>query len=97
MRCGGCGRRSRVRDKRSGVGSVSRSRARCGRVRQKAIEAKTVGAVKAAACAEVMDHLDRVTRDPLVMSGQACIRGMRVTVGMIASGRTTEEMLELYP
>jgi uncharacterized protein (DUF433 family) len=43
----------------------------------------------------------RITRDPAVMSGKACIRGMRVTVGMIlgnlAGGVTIERLLELYP
>jgi hypothetical protein len=29
-----------------------------------------------------MDHLDRITQSPGVMGGKACIRGMRVTVGM---------------
>lgn len=30
-----------------------------------------------------MDQLDRITQNPEVMGGKACIRGMRVTVGMI--------------
>ena len=30
-----------------------------------------------------MDELDRITRNPEVMGGKACIRGMRVTVGMV--------------
>jgi uncharacterized protein (DUF433 family) len=45
--------------------------------------------------------LDRVTRDPAVMGGRACIRGTRVTVGMIvgqlASGVAVEELLADYP
>jgi uncharacterized protein (DUF433 family) len=44
---------------------------------------------------------DRITIDPAVMGGKPCIRGMRVTVGMIigmiAVGRTTSELLDLYP
>ena len=32
-----------------------------------------------------MTGFDRVTRDPAVMGGKACIRGMRVTVGMIVN------------
>ncbi len=36
--------------------------------------------------------------DPLVMSGKPCIRGLRVTVGMIVeelgAGRTKEELLQ---
>ena len=44
---------------------------------------------------------DRITVDPQVMGGQPCIRGMRVTVGMVvgmlAEGHTTAEILELYP
>jgi uncharacterized protein (DUF433 family) len=43
----------------------------------------------------------RITRDPLVMGGKACIRGLRVTVGMVvslvASGRTIEEIVSAYP
>ena len=27
----------------------------------------------------------RITRDPTVMGGRACVRGMRVTVGMIVA------------
>jgi uncharacterized protein (DUF433 family) len=44
---------------------------------------------------------DRITHDPAVMGGKACIRGMRVTAGMIigllASGYTREQVLEAYP
>jgi uncharacterized protein (DUF433 family) len=44
---------------------------------------------------------DRITIDPAVMGGKPCIRGMRVTVGMIvgmiASGCDTKELLRLYP
>lgn len=48
-----------------------------------------------------MDDLTRITFDPDVMGGKACIRGMRVTVGMIvgliASGHSTADILESYP
>lgn len=48
-----------------------------------------------------MESLKRITRDSKVMGGKPCIRGMRVTVGtvvgLVASGHTTEEILELYP
>lgn len=48
-----------------------------------------------------MDLLQRITRDPVVMGGQPCIRGMRVTVGtivgLLAAGRTQEQILEAYP
>jgi uncharacterized protein (DUF433 family) len=48
-----------------------------------------------------MTKFDRITFDPLIMGGRPCIRGMRVTagviVGMIAAGRTIEEILRLYP
>lgn len=48
-----------------------------------------------------MTQLDRITRQPEVMGGKACIRGMRVTVGMIVgqigAGRTIEEVLADYP
>jgi uncharacterized protein (DUF433 family) len=45
--------------------------------------------------------LDRITRDPEVMAGKPCLRGMRVTVGtivgLVAAGRTREEILVAYP
>lgn len=48
-----------------------------------------------------MTHFDRITQDPAVMGGKACIRGMRVTVGMIVgqigAGHTIEEILADYP
>ena len=48
-----------------------------------------------------MMHLDRITRDPAVMGGKPCIRGMRVTVGMIVgqigSGHSVERLLADYP
>ena len=48
-----------------------------------------------------MTQLDRITQDGGVMGGKACIRGMRVTVGMIVgqigAGHTIEEVLADYP
>ena len=48
-----------------------------------------------------MKELTRITFDPGVMGGKPCIRGLRVTVGMIvglvATGHTKEDILELYP
>ena len=48
-----------------------------------------------------LDQLDRITRNPSVMGGKACIRGMRVTAGMIVgqigSGRSVDELLADYP
>jgi uncharacterized protein (DUF433 family) len=48
-----------------------------------------------------MKTLTRITFDPQVMGGKPCIRGMRVTVGMIvgmiASGQTKESLLRLFP
>lgn len=48
-----------------------------------------------------MDHLDRITQQPDVMGGKACIRGMRVTVGMvvgqIGAGQSIDEVLVDYP
>lgn len=45
--------------------------------------------------------LDRITFDPDVMGGRACIRGMRVTaamiVGLVAAGHQVPEILKLYP
>ena len=43
----------------------------------------------------------RITMNPEVMGGKPCIRGMRVTVGMIlgnlGAGVTIEELLADYP
>jgi uncharacterized protein (DUF433 family) len=48
-----------------------------------------------------MENLDRITQNPEVMGGKACIRGMRVTVGMIVgmigTGHSIEELLSDYP
>ena len=48
-----------------------------------------------------MAQLDRITQDPEVKGGKPCIRGMRVTVGMvvgmIASGHSVDDLLRLYP
>jgi uncharacterized protein (DUF433 family) len=48
-----------------------------------------------------METLERITRRPGVMGGKACIRGMRVTVGMIVNqigaGRSVNEVLADFP
>ena len=48
-----------------------------------------------------MEIMDRITVNPLVMGGKPCIRGMRVTagmvVGLVARGQTEEAILENYP
>lgn len=48
-----------------------------------------------------MDVLDRITQQPEVLGGKACIRGMRVTVGMIVgqigAGHSIDEVLTDYP
>lgn len=45
--------------------------------------------------------LDRITIDPLVMSGKPVIRNMRFSVAnmleLLASGMTNEEILKDYP
>ena len=49
----------------------------------------------------IASDFPRITRHPDVMRGKACIRGMRVTVGMIlgnlAAGESIETLLDLYP
>jgi uncharacterized protein (DUF433 family) len=44
---------------------------------------------------------DRITFDPNIMGGRACIRGMRVTVALIlnlvANGMSTNDILAAYP
>jgi len=48
-----------------------------------------------------MKEFDRITQNPAVMGGKPCIRGMRVTVGMIvgqiSAGHTIEDLLASYP
>jgi uncharacterized protein (DUF433 family) len=45
--------------------------------------------------------LDRITRNPEMMGGKPCVRGMRVTVGtivgLVASGHTNSDILAAYP
>ncbi|MCL1475760.1 DUF433 domain-containing protein [Argonema antarcticum] len=44
---------------------------------------------------------DRITFDPQIMGGRACIRGMRITVSLVislvANRMSVEEILEAYP
>ena len=45
--------------------------------------------------------IDRITFDPGIMGGRACIRGLRISVSLVlkllAEGMTTEEVLDQYP
>lgn len=46
-------------------------------------------------------EFERITFDPNVMGGKACIRGLRVTVSLvinlITNGMTHEQIIEAYP
>ena len=48
-----------------------------------------------------LNLFDRITFDPRIMAGQACIRGMRIPVSLIinlvAHGKQVAEILEEYP
>ncbi len=48
-----------------------------------------------------MEELTRITFNAAVMGGKPCIRGMRVTVGMVvelvAAGYSAERILQAYP
>ena len=48
-----------------------------------------------------MERIDRIECNPEIMGGKACIRGMRVTVGMICgqlgAGYSIEQILADYP
>ena len=48
-----------------------------------------------------MTEFTRITLNPKVMGGKACIRGMRVTVsmivGQIGAGLSIDELLKAYP
>lgn len=45
--------------------------------------------------------LDRITFDPNILGGKACIRGMRISVSLVvnlvANGMSRQEILEAYP
>jgi uncharacterized protein (DUF433 family) len=47
------------------------------------------------------ENFERITQNPAVMGGKPCIRGLRVTVGMIVGqigeGVSVEELLSDYP
>jgi uncharacterized protein (DUF433 family) len=49
----------------------------------------------------MMLGFDRITFDPNIMGGRACIRGMRVTVSLIANlfanGMGVDDIIESYP
>ena len=44
---------------------------------------------------------DRITFDPAVMGGRACVRGMRITVALVvnlvANGMSTADIIREYP
>jgi uncharacterized protein (DUF433 family) len=48
-----------------------------------------------------MTSFARITFDPQVMGGRACIRGMRMTVSLVlnlvADGMSVEEIVDAYP
>lgn len=48
-----------------------------------------------------MNTFERITHQPGVMGGKPCVRGLRVTVGMIVgqigAGRAIDELLADYP
>jgi uncharacterized protein (DUF433 family) len=48
-----------------------------------------------------MSDFSRITQDPAMMGGKPCIRGQRVTVGMIVgqigAGRSIDALLADYP
>lgn len=60
------------------------------------------GSIRSYATKEAaMPQFDRITLDPAVMGGKPCIRGQRVTVGMVlgllAANRSPQEILNAYP
>lgn len=48
-----------------------------------------------------METVKRITRNPAVMGGKPCVRGMRITVGtvvgLLATGSSFDEILDDYP
>ena len=49
----------------------------------------------------MLEQLARISHNSNVMGGKACIKGTRVTVGMIltliSEGKSTDELLDDYP
>ena len=49
----------------------------------------------------MIQNLDRITFNPKIMNGQACIRDMRVPVSLVlnllGNGKTTTEIIADYP
>lgn len=47
-----------------------------------------------------MNKFDRITFDPNIMAGQACIRGIRITVSLVlnllANGQSATEIIDEY-
>jgi uncharacterized protein (DUF433 family) len=50
---------------------------------------------------EATETFDRITFDPRMMGGRACVRGLRITVSLllnlVANGKTSAEILSEYP
>ena len=48
-----------------------------------------------------MTQFNRITFDPLVMGGRACIRGLRITVALVvnlvANGMNAAQIVKEYP
>ena len=48
-----------------------------------------------------MLELDHITADPNILDGEACIRGMRISVSLVvnlvANGMTVDEIIADYP
>ena len=48
-----------------------------------------------------MNDFTRITQNPAIMGGKPCIRGLRMTVGMIVgqigAGRSIDQLLADYP
>ena len=48
-----------------------------------------------------MFGLDRISSDPDILGGKACIRGMRISVALVvnlvANGMSTAQIIEEYP
>ena len=48
-----------------------------------------------------MFALDRITADPDILGGKACVQGMRISVALVvnlvANGMSTAQIIEEYP
>ena len=65
------------------------------------LSSKSTGAIAAYTRQVTAAQFDRITVDPDVLGGKPCIRGLRISVGMIvqmvAAGKSAAQIVDEYP